>query len=72
VRSGASQEQQGRTESTKKEQTRSPGVTASEEARCEGTRNFQMKGGGGLFTTNDVPGCPTGGLLSDTDGQSGR
>jgi Ca2+-binding RTX toxin-like protein len=28
-----------------------------------------MKGGGGLLTTNDVPGCPTGGLLSGTDGR---
>jgi RTX calcium-binding nonapeptide repeat (4 copies) len=59
-------EEQGHTEATK-EQARSPEATASEEARCEGTRTFQMKGGGGLFTTNDVPGCPTGGLLSGTD-----
>jgi hypothetical protein len=35
--------------------------------RCEGTRTFKVKGGGGLRTTNDVPGCPKGGLLSGTD-----
>jgi hypothetical protein len=35
--------------------------------RCEGTRTFKLKGGGGLRTTNDVPGCPKGGLLSGSD-----
>jgi Ca2+-binding RTX toxin-like protein len=34
--------------------------------RCEGTRTFKVKGGV-LWTTNDVPGCPKGGLLSGTD-----
>ena len=59
VRSQAPQEGQGNTEATK-EQTRSPEATASEEeARCEGTRR--------LYTTNDLPGCPKGGLLSGTD-----
>src|SRR5215203_4040679 len=43
-------EEQGHTEATK-EQARSPEGTASEEAQCEGTRTFQMKGGGGPFTT---------------------
>jgi hypothetical protein len=69
VRSEAPQQEQGRTEATTKEQARSPEATASEEGRCGETRTFQMKGGGGLFTTNDVPGCPTGGLLSGTDGR---
>jgi hypothetical protein len=54
VSSEASQEEEGRTE-----------ATASEEARCEGTRTFKQEGR--VFTTNDVPGCPNGGLLSGTD-----
>jgi hypothetical protein len=33
--------------------------------RCEGTRTFKTSGV--LITTNDVPGCPKGGLLSGTD-----
>ena len=46
-------------------------ATASEEARCEGTRTFKRRWG--LITTNDVPGCPNGGLLSGTDKRrSGR
>jgi hypothetical protein len=55
ARSGASQG----------EQARSPEATASEEARCQGTRTFQKWGG--HFTTNDLPGCPNGGLLLGTD-----
>jgi RTX calcium-binding nonapeptide repeat (4 copies) len=66
VRSGAPQEKQRHTEATKKEQTRSPEATASEEeARCQGTRTFQKWGG--HFSTNDLPGCPKGGLLLGTD-----
>src|SRR5918994_4966575 len=42
-------------------------ATASEEARCEGTRAVKQEGA--VFTTNDVPGCPKGGLLSGTDGR---
>jgi RTX calcium-binding nonapeptide repeat (4 copies) len=88
VRSGAS----------KKEQGRSPKATASEEARCEGTRtlhHYVVAYGRGLYskqrsgseedmkkadkkagqktevidvyTTNDLPGCPKGGLLLGTD-----
>jgi Ca2+-binding RTX toxin-like protein len=34
--------------------------------RCEGTRTLK-KNGLGVYTTNDVPGCPKGGLLSGTD-----
>ena len=52
-------------------------ATASEEARCEGTRTIKRKNWG-LITTNDVPGCPNkGGLLSgtakrdDLDGKDG-
>jgi hypothetical protein len=66
VRSGAPQEEeQGHTEATKKEQAHSPEATVLEEDRCEGTRTFQKWGG--HFTTNDLPGCPNGGLLLGTD-----
>ena len=66
VRSGVpTKEDQGHTEATK-EQTRSPEATASEEARCEGTRTIKQRHT--VFTTNDLPGCPKGGLLSGTDG----
>jgi RTX calcium-binding nonapeptide repeat (4 copies) len=34
--------------------------------RCEGTRGIVLMGGG--YATNDVPGCPKGGLLLGTDG----
>jgi Ca2+-binding RTX toxin-like protein len=37
----------------------------TEEARCEGTRTIMMKGD--FITTNDIPGCPNGGLFSGTD-----
>ncbi len=105
VGSEGPQEKQGHTEATKKEQTRSPEATASEEARCEGTRTYHLynvsyNGGGegplrtgsaedmkkaqkkashdykwgvktqdfGVYTTNDLPGCPKkGGLLKGTD-----
>ncbi len=66
-RSEATQEkqQQERTEATRAK-GRSSEATASEEvARCEGTRTFQAQGG--PFTTNDLPGCPKGGLLAGTD-----
>ena len=66
VRSGGSQEEeQARTEATK-EQTRSPEATASEEARCDGTRTYKINPAPPM-TTNDLPGCPKGGLLSGTD-----
>ena len=41
-----------------------------EEARCEGTsttKNPMVGTGGGPYTTNDLPGCPDGGLLLGTD-----
>jgi Ca2+-binding RTX toxin-like protein len=57
--------------SNKKEQGSSPQATDSEEeARCEGTRKIKWNGGstpGGVYTTNDLPGCPKGGLLLGTD-----
>src|SRR5215207_520881 len=56
--------------SNKKEKGHSPEATASkEDARCEGTRTIKSpKGAGvGVFTTNDLPGCPNGGLLLGTD-----
>jgi hypothetical protein len=69
------------TSNKKEEQGRSPQATASKEAaRCEGTQTLKLKdlyklkypsrGGFGkntLVTTNDLPGCPKGGLLSGTD-----
>jgi hypothetical protein len=70
VRSGGSQEEaQGHTEATNKEQTRSPEATASEEqARCDGTRTIKPADiEGAVMTTNDLPGCPKGGLLSGTN-----
>jgi Ca2+-binding RTX toxin-like protein len=36
----------------------------AEEDRCEGTRFIVV--GGARYTTNDLPGCPKGGLLSGT------
>jgi Ca2+-binding RTX toxin-like protein len=55
VRSQAPQkEEQGHTE-----------ATASEEVRCSQTRTYKQAGA--VVTTNDVPGCPKGGLLSGTD-----
>jgi hypothetical protein len=55
-------------ETSKKEQGSSSKATASEEARCEGTRTFKKPTiGRGILTTNDLPGCPKGGLLLGTD-----
>jgi hypothetical protein len=44
-------------------------ATASEEARCAGTRTIKpaMMHEGAVMTTNDLPGCPKGGLLSGTN-----
>ena len=40
-----------------------------EEARCEGTRTIGPADlGGEIVTTNDIPGCPKGGLLLGTEG----
>src|SRR5215211_3107588 len=57
VRSQAPQEQQGHTEATKNQ---------AHSDRCEGTRSIVLLGGG--YDTNDLPGCPKGGLLLGTDG----
>ena len=66
--SDAPQDGQGPTETSKKEQTRSPEAKASEEeARCEGTRPTRSYGQS--VVTNDVPGCPNDGLLLGTDKQ---
>jgi Ca2+-binding RTX toxin-like protein len=68
VRSEAPQkEEQGHTEATKAQEGSSSGAASSEEARCSQTRTFRIKAGYGVYTTNDVPGCPSGGLLSGTD-----
>jgi RTX calcium-binding nonapeptide repeat (4 copies) len=69
MRSDAPQEEeQGHTEATERD-ARSPDAT-TEEARCEGTRTFKTKWEfmGSKATTNDIPGCPYGGLLLGTDG----
>jgi uncharacterized protein YceK len=66
VRSGAPQEK-GHTEAANKEQARSPEATSPEEGRCGETRSIDLPTG--TYITNDVPGCPNGGLLSGTDGQ---
>jgi RTX calcium-binding nonapeptide repeat (4 copies) len=53
-----------------KEKARSPEATASDaEARCEGTRTVKspISGDKAVYTTNDLPGCPKGGLLKGTD-----
>jgi hypothetical protein len=57
VRSGAPKEEQDRTEATENQ---------AHSDRCEGTRGIVLMGGG--YATNDVPGCPNGGLLLGTDG----
>jgi hypothetical protein len=55
-------------EAQQKEQTHSPQATASEEARCQGTSTTESPIGGPVrFTTNDLPGCPKGGLILGTD-----
>src|SRR5215203_2557676 len=65
--SDASKEQQGHTEATtKQDQPRSPEATESEEARCEGTQPVERPTYQEGWLTNDVPGCPKGGLLSGT------
>ena len=52
--------------SNKKEQGSSPQATESEEeARCEGTKSRIINNES--VVTNDVPGCPKGGLLLGTD-----
>src|SRR5215204_7066174 len=41
-------------------------ASKNEEARCEGTRKINVNLPA-RFTTNDIPGCPKGGLLLGTD-----
>ena len=44
-------------------------TSKKEEARCEGTRTIRPADlGGEIVTTNDLPGCPKGGLLLGTEG----
>ena len=57
-----------RSEASQKEEQGHAEAAASEEARCSQTRTFRSKELFGVYTTNDVPGCPKGGLLSGTDG----
>jgi len=63
-RSEAPKEEQGHTGATTEEQAHSPGA-ASKEARCGETQTIFL--GSEEYITNDVPGCPNGGLLSGTD-----
>ena len=83
VRSEDPEERQGHTEGSNKDQTSSLEATASEEARCAGTRTVDVLKRAGVgkvfdssvqpgdpearFTTNDLPGCPNGGPLEGTD-----
>jgi hypothetical protein len=56
-------------EARHKEQPHSPQATASQEPRCQGTRTFKKSdAGGAIYITNDIPGCPKGGLLLGTEG----
>ena len=65
VQAGASQEEkQGRTEATKEQEH--SGRAAPEEDRCGGTR-LNSRFESWSYATNDVPGCPKGGMLSGTD-----
>jgi hypothetical protein len=58
-----------RSEAPQKEEQAHTEATASEEARCSQTRTFKetVYRESWLITTNDVPGCPKGGLLPGTD-----
>jgi RTX calcium-binding nonapeptide repeat (4 copies) len=62
LRAEASQEEQERTAAT--EEQAHPDGAAPEEGGCEGTQTIVRDGAG--YLTNDVPGCPKGGPLSDT------
>src|SRR5215216_3966890 len=64
TRSEAPQKEKGYTQATKEKQGHTC-AAASEEDRCGGTRTFDRWGG--PYLTNDVPGCPNGGLLEGTD-----
>jgi hypothetical protein len=63
VHAETTQGNRSQTEGTEEEQGRSR-ETAPEEVRCGGTRTIDIIGR--PFITNDVPGCPNGGLLSGT------
>jgi hypothetical protein len=67
TRSEAPKEQQQRQAEATGAEGRSPEATAPEEAQCDGVRTIKQKDGPSVVT-NDVPGCPKGGLLSGTDG----
>jgi hypothetical protein len=60
----ASQEEKGRPKAT--EEQEHSGGAAPEEERCEGTRR-NVRFQSWFYLTNDVPGCPKGGLLYGTD-----
>jgi Ca2+-binding RTX toxin-like protein len=64
VRAQTSQEKekQGHTEATDTEQGHSGGAAPQGADRCDKTRTI-VRGGAG-YLTNDLPGCPKGGLLS--------
>ena len=62
-------EDQGHIEASKEGQELTEATASEEEARCEGTKtyDYQNKDAVWVFTTNDIPGCPKGGLLKGTD-----
>jgi hypothetical protein len=68
--------EKGHTEATNTEQGRTAEATSEDQARCDRTRRikkssmrdiYSRKAYGGFVGTNDVPGCPPGGLLLGTD-----
>jgi hypothetical protein len=66
VLADASQKKQGHSEATKEQDH--AGGAPSEEDRCAGTRrNLRFQMSSWFYLTNDVPGCPKGGLLLGTD-----
>jgi Ca2+-binding RTX toxin-like protein len=67
VQAEASQQnKQKHTEATNNEQGHSGGAASEGGDRCEGTRKINVNLPA-RFTTNDLPGCPQGGLLLGTD-----
>ncbi len=68
------EEDQGHIETTKEGHEHTEATASEEEARCQGTQPYYRKNEPGAvkpysYTTNDLPGCPSGGLLLGTDGK---
>jgi Ca2+-binding RTX toxin-like protein len=43
-------------------------ASKKEQSRCQGTRTIKDSASGEIYITNDIPGCPKGGLLLGTEG----